>query len=105
MATAKSPTARALTSHDRPDDTYVTSNMLVNNDRNIFMTGRDKGLGRDADHRCAQHHPGRPPAAVIDGPFPDPIWRDNTIWQTAGGGSMPPDGFAQQARRSARQKP
>ena len=25
------------------------------------------------------------PAAVIDGPFPDPIWRDNKLWQTRGG--------------------
>ncbi len=88
----------ALTSHDRPDDTYVTSNVLVNNERNIFMTGRDAGLG--ARRATIAHNiiRGGQPAAVIDGPFPDPIWRDNAIWQTAGGGSMAPDGFVQEAR-------
>jgi poly(beta-D-mannuronate) lyase len=88
----------ALTSHDRPDDTYVTSNVLVNNQRNIFMTGRDKGLG--ARRATIAHNiiRGGQAAAVIDGPFPDPIWRDNAIWQTSGGGSMAPSGFVQQAR-------
>ena len=88
----------ALTSHDRPDDTYVTSNVLVNNERNIFMTGRDKGLG--ARRTTVAHNiiQGGQPAAVIDGPFADPIWRDNAIWQTTGGGSMPPLGFVEQAR-------
>jgi len=85
----------ALTSHDRPDDTYITQNVLVDNARNIFMTGRDKGLG--ARRATVAHNiiQGGQPAAVIDGPFPDPIWRDNTIWQTAGGGSMSPDGLVE----------
>lgn len=84
-----------LTSHDRPDDTYITQNVLVDNVRNIFMTGRDNGLGArrvTVAHNIIQ---GGQPAAVIDGPFPDPIWRDNTIWQTRGGGSMTPDGFVE----------
>ena len=34
-----------LTSHDRPDDTAITANTLVNNTRNYFMTPRDQGLG------------------------------------------------------------
>ena len=79
----------ALTSHDRPDDAYITSNVLVNNVRNIFMAGRDKGLG--ARRVTVAHNviKGGGPAAVIDGPFPDAIWRDNTIWKTAGAGAMP----------------
>jgi poly(beta-D-mannuronate) lyase len=86
----------ALTSHDRPDDTYITSNILVNNERNIFMTGRDKGLG--ATRTTVAHNivRGGQPAAVIDGPFTDAIWRDNRIWEVPGGGSIPPEGFVEQ---------
>lgn len=95
----------ALTSHDRPDDTYVTSNILVKNERNIFMTGRDKGLG--ARRATIAHNiiQGGQPAAVIDGPFPDPIWRDNAIWQTGGGGAMAADGFVETPRSFPAAKP
>jgi hypothetical protein len=34
-----------LTGDDRRDDTYITSNVLVNNDRNIVRTQRENGLG------------------------------------------------------------
>jgi len=83
-----------LTSHDRPDDTYITQNVLVNNERNIFMTKREGGLG--ATRATIAHNiiQGGGPAAVLDGPFTDAIWRDNKLWQTRGaGGSMPPEGF------------
>jgi poly(beta-D-mannuronate) lyase len=82
----------ALTSHDRPDAAVIALNVLVNNTGNIVMTWRDKGLGaRDATiaHNLIE---GGGPAAVIDGPFPGAIWRDNTVWTPAGEGSMP-DGF------------
>ena len=81
-----------LTSHDRPDDTYITSNVLVNNRRNIFMTARDKGLG--ATRATIAHNiiQGGGPAAAIEGPFTDPIWRDNTVWDTPAG-LMPEEGF------------
>jgi poly(beta-D-mannuronate) lyase len=81
-----------LTSHDRPDDTYITSNVLVNNTRNIFMTARDKGLGAmraTIAHNVIQ---GGGPAAGIEGPLVDPIWRDNTVWDTPAG-LMPDEGF------------
>lgn len=81
-----------LTSHDRPDDIYITSNVLVNNRRNIFMTARDKGLG--ATRATIAHNviQGGGPAAHIEGPFPEPIWRDNTVWDTPAG-VMPEEGF------------
>ena len=81
-----------LTSHDRPDDTYITSNVMLNNRRNIFMTARDKGLG--AARATIAHNiiQGGGPAAAIDGPFPEPIWRDNTVWETPAG-LMPEEGF------------
>jgi hypothetical protein len=82
----------ALTSHDRPDAAVIALNVLVNNVRNIVMASRDKGLG--ATDATIAHNviEGGGPAAVIDGPFPGAVWRDNTVWTTAGAGSMP-DGF------------
>ena len=85
----------ALTSHDRPDDTYITENVLVGSTRNIFMTGRDKGLGAARTTIAHNIIQGGGPAVAIEGPFPDPIWRDNTIWQTRGAGAMPPGGFVE----------
>src|SRR5262249_34929015 len=83
----------ALTSHDRPDDANITSNVLVNNARNIFMARRDKGLGATRTTIAHNVIQGGGPAAAIDGPYPDAIWRDNLIWQTAGAGSMPAGGY------------
>jgi hypothetical protein len=82
----------ALTSHDRPDAAVIALNVLVNNVRNIVMVARDKGLG--ATDATVAHNiiEGGGPAAIIDGPFPGAVWRDNTVWATAGEGSMP-DGF------------
>jgi poly(beta-D-mannuronate) lyase len=94
-----------LTSHDRPDDTYITLNVLVGNDRNIFMTARDKGLGATRATIAHNSIRGGGPAAVIEGPFPDPIWRDNAIWQTAGAGHMPEGSFERKARAVATPKP
>jgi len=82
-----------LTSHDRPDDTYITSNVLVNNARNIFMTPRDKGLGATRTTIAHNVIQGGGPAAAIEGPFPEPIWRGNTIWEIPAG-VMPEEGFA-----------
>jgi poly(beta-D-mannuronate) lyase len=84
-----------LTSHDRPDDTYITSNVLVNNTRNIFMTPRENGLGATRTTIAHNVIQGGGPAAVIQGPFADPIWRDNTIWDIPAG-VMPDEGFRKQ---------
>jgi poly(beta-D-mannuronate) lyase len=93
-----------LTSHDRPDDTYITSNVMVNNRRNIFMTARDKGLG--AARATIAHNiiQGGGPAAAIEGPFPDPIWRDNTVWDTPAG-LMPEEGFVKKKPAIKARKP
>jgi poly(beta-D-mannuronate) lyase len=82
-----------LTSHDRPDDTYITLNVMVNNRRNIFMTARDKGLGATRVTIAHNIIQGGGPAAHIEGPFLEPIWRDNTVWGTPAG-VMPEEGFA-----------
>jgi poly(beta-D-mannuronate) lyase len=82
-----------LTSHDRPDDSYITSNVLVNNTRNIFMTARVKGLGATRTTIAHNIIQGGGPAAAIEGPLPGAIWRDNTVWDTPAG-LMPEEGFS-----------
>lgn len=82
-----------LTSHDRPDDSYITSNVLVNNTRNIFMTARENGLGATRTTIAHNIIQGGGPAATLEGRFPDPIWRDNTVWETPAG-LMPEEGFS-----------
>lgn len=86
----------ALTSHDRPDDSYVTSNVLVNNTRNIFMSGRDNGLGATRTTIAHNVIQGGGVAAAIDGPFTGAIWRDNILWQTRGPGSMPAGSYREE---------
>jgi poly(beta-D-mannuronate) lyase len=85
----------ALTSHDRPDDTEIRSNTLVNNTRNYFMSGRDKGLGAMRTTFVDNVIQGGGPAATIDGPYPGAVWRDNVLWQTGGPGSMPAAGYTE----------
>jgi poly(beta-D-mannuronate) lyase len=84
----------ALTSHDRPDDTEITANILVGNRRNYFMSGRDKGLGATRTTFSQNVIQGGGPAAAIDGPYPGAVWRDNVVWQTAPG-SMPAGAYAE----------
>jgi poly(beta-D-mannuronate) lyase len=93
-----------LTSHDRPDDTYITSNVLVNNARNIFMTAREKGLGATRTTIAHNVIQGGGPASVIAGPFPEPIWRDNTIWAIPAG-LMPEEGFTKKKPAIKARKP
>ena len=93
-----------LTSHDRPDDTQVTSNALVNNARNIFMTSRENGLGAARTTLAHNVIHGGGPAAVIDGPFPGATWRDNAIWDTTAG-HMPPEGVVKKQSTLTRVTP
>ncbi|HEX9367077.1 MAG TPA: polysaccharide lyase 6 family protein [Vicinamibacterales bacterium] len=82
-----------LTSHDRPDDSEITGNTLVDNTRNYFMSGRNKGMGATRTVFANNTIQGGGEAARIEGPYAGAVWRDNLIWQTAGPGSMPPGTF------------
>lgn len=82
-----------LTSHDRPDDSDITGNTLVDNKRNYFMSGRDKGMGATRTVFADNIIQGGGEAARIDGPYTGAVWRGNVIWQTAGPGSMPTGTF------------
>lgn len=85
----------ALTSHDRPDGTLITGNVLIDNGRHYVMAPRDKGLGATATTFAGNLIRGGGVAAAINGPYPGAVWRDNVIWQAGGAGSMPPGGYAE----------
>ena len=93
-----------LTSHDRPDDAYITQNVLVNNTRNIFMTARDKGLGAVRTTIAHNIIHGGGPAAAIEGPLVEPTWRDNAIWGIPAG-VMPDEGLSKERRAFKALKP
>jgi poly(beta-D-mannuronate) lyase len=84
-----------LTAHDRPDDTVIEFNTLVNNERNYFMSPRTNGMGATRTTFTGNIILGGGEAASLPGPYPGGVWRENWIWKTAGRGAMPPDGFAE----------
>jgi poly(beta-D-mannuronate) lyase len=85
-----------LTSHDRPDRVLIAFNTLVNNKTNIAMNNRENGLG--ATHITIAHNiiQGGEIAATITGPFPDPKWQDNLLFQVGSTGDMPAGSFRTQ---------
>jgi poly(beta-D-mannuronate) lyase len=78
-----------LTAHDRPDDTLIQFNTLVHNERNYFMSPRTNGLGATRTSFVDNIILGGGEAATLPGPYPGAVWRNNTVWQTAGLGAMP----------------
>lgn len=84
-----------LTSHDRPDETIIAFNSLVNNARNFYMTARPSGMGATGTTFANNVIVGGGPAATIDGPYSGGVWRDNVIWKTAGPGAMPAGAFTE----------
>jgi len=78
-----------LTSHDRPDGTVIAFNTLVNNERQYFMTPRDKGLGATGTVFANNVVRGGGVAAKLEGPYPGASWGGNVLWKTAGPGAMP----------------
>lgn len=78
-----------LTSHDRPDRILIAFNTLVDSKVNITQTGRKNGLGATTVTVIHNIISGGGPAAVISGPYTNPIWEGNIIFKTAGAGDMP----------------
>jgi len=70
----------------------------VDNRRNYFMSGRDKGLGATRTTFSQNVIQGGGPVAVIDGPYPGAVWRDNAVWQTVPG-SMPAGAYVERKSR------
>jgi poly(beta-D-mannuronate) lyase len=78
-----------LTSHDRPDRVLIANNTLVNNKANILQTERKNGLGSTFITVANNIIQGGGPAASIVGPFVNPVWQGNIIYNTEGAGDMP----------------
>ncbi|MFA4869542.1 MAG: polysaccharide lyase 6 family protein [Pedobacter sp.] len=79
-----------LTSHDRPDRVLIAFNTLVNNKKNIVLNPR-KPVELGATHITIINNviQGGEEAALINGPFLNPKWEGNIIYQTKGAGNMP----------------
>jgi poly(beta-D-mannuronate) lyase len=82
-----------LTSHDRPDRVIIAFNTLINNERNIIQTARDKGLGSTSITITNNIIYGGGPAASIVGPATNHIWEGNIIFNTKGAGDIPAGTF------------
>lgn len=79
-----------LTSHDRPDRVLIAFNTLVNNQKNIILNPRTPiGLGATDITIVNNLIQGGEEAALINGPFVNPKWQGNVIYQTKGAGSIP----------------
>jgi poly(beta-D-mannuronate) lyase len=93
-----------LTSHDRPDDTVIAFNTLVNNERQYFMSPRTpNGLGATGTVFANNVVEGGGLAAKLEGPYTGAIWSGNVLWKSAGPGALPAGSYVEaDPRRSAR---
>ena len=82
-----------LTSHDRPDRVIIAFNTLVNNKINIAQTARKDGLGSTFVTIANNIIQGGGPAVSIVGPYANPLWEGNIIFNTNGAGDMPEGSF------------
>ena len=82
-----------LTEHDRPDRVLIAFNTLVNNKSNITQTARTNGLGSTFITIANNIIQGGGVAASIVGPFANPKWEGNIIFNTKGAGDMPEGSF------------
>jgi poly(beta-D-mannuronate) lyase len=82
-----------LTEHDRPDRVLIAFNTMVNNKSNITQTARTNGLGSTFITIANNIIQGGGPGASIVGPFANPVWEGNIIFNTNGAGDMPPGSF------------
>ena len=78
-----------LTSHDRPDRVIIAFNTLINNEKNIIQTAREKGLGSTNITIANNLIYGGGSAASIVGPVVNHVWEGNLIFNTKGAGDMP----------------
>ncbi len=79
--------------HDRPDRVLIAFNTLVNNSSNFKQGGRTNGLGATYITVANNIVQGGGPAASIAGPYTNPVWQGNIIYNTNGAGAMPASGY------------
>jgi poly(beta-D-mannuronate) lyase len=81
-----------LVSHDRPDRVLIAFNTMVNNTRNYLQTPRTNGIGATYITFVNNIIQGGGPAAEISGPYSNPVWNGNIIFNTQQG-DMPAETF------------
>ncbi len=82
-----------LTAHDRPDRVIIAYNTLVNNKENIIQTGRKNGMGATYIVLADNIIQSGGPAATISGPYTNPQWARNILFQVKDAGNMPAEGY------------
>jgi len=91
-----------LASHDRPDDCLIAFNTFIDNRTHYQMSRRSPtALGARRTIFSANVIQGGGVAAKIDGPYEGGQWSDNVLWNTAGAGNLPPEGFVARDPRLA----
>ncbi len=81
--------------HDRPDDCLIAFNTLVDN-RTHYQLSRRLPEALGATHITFANNLilGGELAVKIEGPYADPIWTGNLLWNSDAG-ALPPNGFVQ----------
>ncbi|AEV97065.1 hypothetical protein A4D02_18145 [Niastella koreensis] len=82
-----------LTSHDRPDRILIAFNTLVNCSSNFKQGGRTGGLGATFVTVANNIVQGGGAAASIAGPYTNPVWTGNMLFNVSGPGAMPASGY------------
>jgi poly(beta-D-mannuronate) lyase len=82
-----------LTSHDRPDNTVISFNTLIDNTTSYLMSGRTDGLGATNTTFANNIIQGGGVVADINGPNSGAVWSGNILWNTGSPGDMPSSGF------------
>jgi poly(beta-D-mannuronate) lyase len=83
----------ALTCHDRPDRVLIAFNTLISCKSPIVLSAREKGLGATAIKVARNIIRGGGPAATITGPYVDPVWEGNIVFNAESKGDMPDGTF------------
>jgi poly(beta-D-mannuronate) lyase len=78
-----------LTAHDRPDRLLIAFNTLVNNKSNIELPGRKNGMGASYVNVANNIIQGGGAAVKISGPYSNPRWENNIVYNTSDVGDMP----------------
>jgi poly(beta-D-mannuronate) lyase len=82
-----------LTSHDRPDNTVIAFNTLINNTTQYLMSGRTDGLGATNTTFANNILQGGTTGADINGPYSGASWSGNILWNVGSTGDIPGSGF------------
>jgi poly(beta-D-mannuronate) lyase len=82
-----------LTAHDRPDRILIGFNTLVDNKQNIIQAERKNGMGATYVSIVNNIIQGGGAAATISGPYTNPQWAGNILYNVKDAGNIPAEGY------------